>query len=218
MRAANTFHRVFKLSPELQDATGPKEVDIVLHKHANTAEAVAPYLDEVGVPTADANVSYRKIRVEASPEALAQIQQWESVKQITPVLPNQLYNDQARVALHDDVVTAANNGSNAGQGQVVAVNDSGFDLGAVSGKTLPATVPTPFAGRIVAVLAGSSAGTRNPGTSSDEVQRMYADRTTLQLSRMTFPATARTSAALLQETGRRLQWVAPSKAPLRNQA
>jgi serine protease AprX len=120
-------------------------IDILVHKDAETAQALASSVIAIdGVVPEDLSVSYRQLRVHAHPEALDKIARLDGVKYMEPVVKPTFGNDLARVEMRVDRVVDRHRFT--GEGQVISVNDSGFDMGDLT-NTHPA-----FDNRVAALL------------------------------------------------------------------
>ncbi|MBI5251832.1 MAG: S8 family serine peptidase [Desulfomonile tiedjei] len=147
---ANVYMRGFKINPALTTATGaapgscnllemaltvdegfnrePKKVDIVLHDGIDPKTVVEQVASAVGLDPGDIKSAGRKIRLkveEARLEALASLDQ---VRHLEPVFSKKLHNDIARQILHLDA-NPAGPIRLEGEGQIVAVADTGLDKG-----------------------------------------------------------------------------------------
>ncbi|QIX01689.1 hypothetical protein AMS68_007206 [Peltaster fructicola] len=159
VRAVNVFHRALKVDPDLKDIAVPGYINVLLHKDAS-AEQIAPVIAAIdGAAEDDLDTSYRKIRVRVdNATALADISRLDSVQSIEPVREAVLGNNLARVDMH--AVLPAPLADFAGQGQVISVNDSGFDLGGVDGQA-PTDVHPAFGNKVLATIAVGRAGKTN---------------------------------------------------------
>ncbi|MFI8192076.1 S8 family serine peptidase [Streptomyces sp. NPDC085946] len=128
-------------------APGTRTVDVVLH------DDVDPGSDEVrqriaaaaGLSPEDLTVARDKVRLEVPEESLAALAAVDEVRQIEEVPERSLYNSVARPILHADVVVDGT--PQQGEGQVVAVADTGFDLGSTT------DVHGAFTGRVARLYA-----------------------------------------------------------------
>ena len=171
----NTYLRGFKIHPALiaaPEATGPQGllaahaatsaildrspnlVDIVLHRGANAASVRAKIAAAAGVDPADVKVTGNKIRLTVANRALAKLAEIDQVRSIERVSPKKLHNDVARgilrvgLPLVDATVLE-------GEGQVVAVCDTGFDKGSTT------NVHPAFKGRVAKLYALGRPGKKN---------------------------------------------------------
>lgn len=132
---ANVYHRRLKTTPGLDESMESAEagktftVDIVLHKSPNSTEDVAQELAQVaGVDPENISVEHKKIRVTTDAETIAKIKDVDTVKGIEEVAPITLFNNVARKDLDGDPITIEET-TFEGTGQIVAVADTGFDIG-----------------------------------------------------------------------------------------
>ncbi len=158
---ADVFHRAFKVGPDLQPpapdvetalrvtaghapapSRKPRLVDVVLHqgvddqsKKANEAIAAA-----AGIDPSTLQPGRRKVRIRVESGQLPALANIDDVRRIEPVPERQLFNNVARPILHADVVVNATD--YRGDGEVIAVADTGFDAGSAS------NVHPAFAGRV----------------------------------------------------------------------
>ena len=126
------------------ELSGPPEqdIDITFHKgvDASTASIKAAVAAKANVQENDMIVSARKIRLKTRFVNLSEIASVDEVKAIEEVVQPILFNNVARGIIDADVLV--NNTPYEGQGQVVAVADTGFDLGSES------DVHPAFSGRV----------------------------------------------------------------------
>jgi serine protease AprX len=103
-------------------------------------------VESAGVSAADVSLEHKKIRVTVDAQAIAQIKNIDSVKEIEEVVPIKLYNNVSRKDLNGDPATILGTVFE-GNGQVVCVADTGFDIGS---KT---DVHPAFQGRVAELYA-----------------------------------------------------------------
>ncbi|MFI8835037.1 S8 family serine peptidase [Streptomyces afghaniensis] len=126
---------------------GTRTVDVVLH------DDVDPGSDEVrqriaaaaGISPDDLYPARDKLRVEVPEESLAALTAMDEVRQIEEVPERSLYDGVARPILHADVLVDGT--PQQGEGQIVAVADTGFDLGSTT------NVHSAFTGRVARLYA-----------------------------------------------------------------
>ncbi|MDX6288730.1 MAG: serine protease AprX [Blastocatellia bacterium] len=126
---AEDYSTDFKLERNLSEGNDVKEVDVVFHDNVDPtnlrqAVAAAAHLDPEKL-----NLGRRKARLTVKPEYLSALAAIDEVRHIEAVRAAEPLNNVAREILG---VTAGNgNGGSPfeGEGQIVAVADSGFDLG-----------------------------------------------------------------------------------------
>ena len=109
-----------------------------------------------GVDPASVDVSARKVRLTVEEGSLPKIAQLDEVRHIEAVPERQLFNNEARPILNANVLV--NGTPYVGEGEVIAVADTGFDKGST-------TNPHPaFAGRVARLYA---LGRTNPDKTDD---------------------------------------------------
>ncbi|KAL9100487.1 MAG: hypothetical protein Q9163_004142 [Psora crenata] len=122
-----------------EGATEPKaQVDIVFHDgvDASSPNIKAAVVEKAHLDEGDLAISARKIRLTVDKQHLDDIAAIDEVRSIEEVRPPQLYNNVARGILRADVNVQGT--SYTGEGQTVAVADTGFDKGQASGDVHPA--------------------------------------------------------------------------------
>ncbi len=147
------------LAPEGRPRDEVQEVDVIFH------EDVAP---ERGIPQVEAAVDQQipgenkgehKVRLLASSSAIEQIKKLDVVSKIEKVFPYELSNNVARDILAVPEVTGPDQLAFTGEGEVVAVADTGFDNGKKDSTIHPA-----FLGKVKTLYA---LGRVNPPDASD---------------------------------------------------
>jgi serine protease AprX len=125
----------------------PRQVDIVLHDDVDPGDddlrgriAAAVRLDP-----ADLRTGRRKVRVTVQEGQLQELAALDEVRHIEEVPARQLFNNVARPILNADVVV--NGTPYQGDGQVIAVADTGFDKGSTT------NVHPAFTGRVAELRA-----------------------------------------------------------------
>lgn len=167
------YPRLFKIAPSLLPlAPGPavrntlqllavpeqnlkrdaRVVDIVFQHGVAPASLRDQVAALAGVDPAGLDVGSRKIRLTVQERALAPLAALDGVRHIEEVRPLKLHSDVARVILGlaaqgGSVPTAPGRPVRDGAGQVVAIADTGFDLGSTS------NVHPAFAGRVKKLYA-----------------------------------------------------------------
>ncbi|MGW9497921.1 S8 family serine peptidase [Streptomyces prasinus] len=128
-------------------ASGTRTVDIVLHDDVDPGsyEVRQRIAVAAGLSPDDLRPARDKLRVEVPEESLAALTAVDEVRQVEEVPARRLYNSVARPILHADVVVDGT--PQQGEGQVVAVADTGFDLGSTT------NAHSAFAGRIARLYA-----------------------------------------------------------------
>ena len=160
----NVYMEGFKIEPTLHAAAqGPRAkllslnsvphspnsplqlVDVVLHRDVDTQSVSSDIGSAAGRDPLQLKQSRGKIRVHVDPDRLSAIAAIDQVRSIEPVSEKKLWNNLARGILGADSVQA--HGQLMGEGQIVAVCDTGFDTGSE-------TQPHPaFANRVVKLYA-----------------------------------------------------------------
>jgi serine protease AprX len=107
-----------------------KTVDVVLHANVNTEKAAAKIAGAAHIPVSEVRVGSGKVRLVVKVRRLADLAALDEVRHIEEVLPRKLSNNIARQLLR---VPAGNPlPGNEGDGEVVAVADTGFDKGSTT--------------------------------------------------------------------------------------
>ncbi|GAA1059922.1 S8 family serine peptidase [Agromyces bracchium] len=161
---AGPYAKAFKIPPSLVganvDAAGPRDfgfdtphpsraftpVDLLLHPDVTpTDELVERVARAAKVNPEQVEVTSAKLRVTTEQGRLPRLATIDEVREIQPVPERRLFNNVARGILNADVIV--NGTAFRGDGEVVAVADTGFDIGD-AGNPHPA-----FAGRVVQLHA-----------------------------------------------------------------
>jgi len=116
------------------------------------------FTDRVGIPTENIGISHRKLRVTCNQAAVGEIKNIDAVKEIEKVVPHEPLNNMARPILAGPIPETVLANAFAGQGEVVAIADSGFDRGSIQ------DVHEAFTGRVKALIA---TGRPNPPLTND---------------------------------------------------
>jgi serine protease AprX len=165
---AGVYHQDFKLSPALrpplssvsaaQLATigGPdlgslrshalRKVDIVFHDDVNPSSTalIASIAAAARMNPEDVQISGQKARMKVQERYLADLARIDEVRLIEEVRPIKLFNNVARPILNAHVVV--NGTTYEGDGQLVVVNDTGFDKGSTT------NVHPAFTGRVAKLV------------------------------------------------------------------
>ena len=151
----------------------PREVDVVLHDDVDpNAEPVREQLAAAaGVDPDELQVGRRKVRLTVQEGQLPKLAALDDVHHIEPVPARQLFNNVARPILHADVVV--NGTQYEGDGEIIAVADTGFDKGSTS------NVHPAFTGRVAKLYA---LGRTSPAKSNDPSR--YVSLASVLLSRL----------------------------------
>ncbi|CZT03137.1 uncharacterized protein RCO7_11678 [Rhynchosporium graminicola] len=166
---ANVFPNRLKTSPYLDNAIKADEqnataalykINVILHKGENaTDEFVENLVGVAGIDRNELSVDHNIIQVTATAESIAKIGKLDAVQSIQEFIQNAVHNNLARKDLQvpDGTGTVAGH-MYEGSDQIIAVADTGFDLGDEN-NTHPA-----FEGRVLALLSegrSSTSGKKN---------------------------------------------------------
>jgi hypothetical protein len=171
---ASTYLPGFKVRPSLRSSVGnaasnivaagagpstsrrPVQVDVVLHD--DVASDSAALREKIAAAARlgpdDLKMNRRKVRLTVQERYLDDLAAIDEVRQIEPVPMMKLFNNVARPILNANVVV--NGTTYGGDGEIVCVNDSGFDKGS------KANVHPAFTGRVLQLTALG-----RPGNSDD---------------------------------------------------
>jgi hypothetical protein len=127
------------------DAT-PKVVDVILHRNLKASDVLEKIAEAAQVSPNLIQVGRNKVRLTVKARQLDGLANVDGVRSVEEVKPRKLLNNVARKILGAPAVGAANPPF-FGQGQVVAVADTGFDRGSTT-DTHPA-----FTGRVQKLYA-----------------------------------------------------------------
>jgi hypothetical protein len=116
-------------------------VDVVLHKQVTGASVRDKIAAAAGLSPATLRVGNNKIRLTVERRRLAELAKIDEVRHIEPYIPPRLANDIARGIMRVDDTQARN--AHQGDGQIIAVADTGFDKG------LTDDVHPAFVGRVI---------------------------------------------------------------------
>ena len=173
---ADVYLQGFKIAPSLRAAAPdaatsvlptavprspsrkPREVDVVLHDDVDPS--AAPVRDQLAaaarVDPDELQVGRRKVRLTVQEGELPRLAGLDEVHHIEAVPTRQLFNNVARPILHADVVV--NGTQYQGDGEIIAVADTGFDKGSTT------NVHPAFTGRVAKLYA---LGRTSPSKSND---------------------------------------------------
>lgn len=138
-------------------APGTRTVDVVFHEDVDPSshEVRQRIAEAAGISPDDLRPARGKVRIEVPQESLAAFAAVDEVRQVEEVPERSLCNSVARPILHADLLVDGT--PQQGEGQVVAVADTGFDLGS------DADVHSAFTGRVAHLYAlGRSATADDP--------------------------------------------------------
>ena len=143
MERKGTVRTLFEVSVRPHatlDAT-PKVVDVILHRNQKPSDLLEKIAQAAQVSPNLIEVGRNKVRLTVKARQLDNLASMDAVRTIEEVKPRKLLNNIARQILGAPPVGAANPAF-LGEGQVVAVADTGFDRGSTT-DTHPA-----FTGRV----------------------------------------------------------------------
>lgn len=173
---ANVYMEGFKIAPSLKSnevttthqtmaeamarplrkfARTPKTVDVVFHQNIDSESlrqkiATAAHLDATAIQMGNA-----KVRIKVQERYLPAVASLDEVHHVEPVLPYELHNDKARQVLRAGILNAGS--VFEGEGEIVAVADTGFDLGSTT------DVHPAFTGRVLKLYSlGRSSSADDP--------------------------------------------------------
>jgi len=174
---ANTYMQGFKIAPTLKPATAtrsfglsemtlsaepevsfsttPRAVDVVLHSNVDPQAIKDRLAAAVQLDPDDLNITRHKIRVNVAERQLSEIADMDEVRHVEEVLPMKLHNDVARRILNVEPQPVSGTVLE-GDGQVVAVCDTGFDKGSTT------NVHDAFAGRVANLYALGRSRSNDP--------------------------------------------------------
>jgi hypothetical protein len=125
---------------------GLKKVDVIFHANVDFEKVRTRLANAVGLDPGDLKLAGNKVRIRVKAQRLAELARIDEVRHIEEVRAPKLHNDVARRILR--VETGKPPVARfEGEGQVVAVCDTGFDQGSTS------NVHPAFAGRVLKVYA-----------------------------------------------------------------
>jgi serine protease AprX len=138
-----TVRTLFEVSvrPHATLDAAPKVVDVILHRNLKASDVLEKIAEAAQVSPDLIQVGRNKVRLTVKARQLDDLANVDAVRTVEEVKPRKLLNNVARQILGAPVVAAANP-SFYGEGQVVAVADTGFDRGSTT-DTHPA-----FTGRV----------------------------------------------------------------------
>ena len=149
---ANIFLCQLKINPRLKPGpttaaigapaeAGTVEVDVLFHEGVEGTAISAKIAEAAHVDASEVEASRRKARLTLEKKYLTALSEIDEIFSIEDVRAPQLYNNIARNIIKADV--NINGTAYRGNGQVVAVADTGFDKGNRTGDVHPA-----FVGRV----------------------------------------------------------------------
>jgi hypothetical protein len=175
---ANTYMHGFKVAPALKSRsaatragpatpmalsaapgstldTNPRAVDVVLHSNADPESIRDRLAAAANLDPSELTLKHHKIRLEVGTNQLDEIANIDEVRHIEEVIPMKLHNNIAREILNLDS-PAATSPEFEGDGQIVAVCDTGFDTGSTT------DVHGAFSGRVDRLYALGRAAASDP--------------------------------------------------------
>jgi serine protease AprX len=130
----------------IQDKT-PQTVDLVFHGDVDLDEVREKVAEAARIDPEDLQPSGQKVRLVVQSKYLPDLADIDEVRHIEKVVPYKLSNDIARRILRAELDDANPEVAGEGEGQVVAVTDTGFDRGST------ADVHPAFLGRVANLYA-----------------------------------------------------------------
>ncbi len=119
------------MAPGREKSRDPKTVEIIFHKDVSPENVREKLANIVGLNPELLKMGARKVRLTVQEQALSKIAALDEVKSIEPTPKYKLMNDIARGILGLPNPTPAP-GALLGTGQIVAVGDTGFDMGSTT--------------------------------------------------------------------------------------
>ncbi len=145
-RAGLASARDFAAAPSSAMDTTPKSVDVVFHSNVDPQSIRDQVAAVARLDPSDLNLKRGKVRLTIAANRLADLADVDQVRHVEEVIPMKLHNDVARQIL--GVEPPPNPGSVLeGEGQIVAVCDTGFDRGSTT------DVHNAFTGRVERLYA-----------------------------------------------------------------
>lgn len=149
------------LAPGMHDdnplAHDPRTVEVVLHRNIKADSVIKDLAEAAGLDPDAIQAQGGKVRLTVSASRLDRIAQLDSVRHIEEFSGAKLYNDVARQLMGADAVqSAAGPASLAGEGEVIAVCDTGLDSGD------PDNIHPAFTGRVAKLYALSRPTASDP--------------------------------------------------------
>ncbi|MER7463802.1 S8 family serine peptidase [Streptomyces sp. NPDC097981] len=149
LRSTRLRPSVAVLAEPLEAAVGPRTrlVDVILHQDVDAGSdgLLERIAGAAGVPAADVQADHRKVRMTVEERNLPALASIDEVQQVEEVPEMGLHNTLSGTLMHARV--ALNGTTFRGEGQIVAVADTGFDLGSTT------NVHPAFTGRVRSLTA-----------------------------------------------------------------
>ncbi|MDB6131795.1 MAG: hypothetical protein JWM59_38 [Verrucomicrobiales bacterium] len=146
-------------SPQGRPRDEVQEVDVVFHQDVALEQGVKQVEAAIDQEIPQESRGTRKVRLRAAPSAIEQMKRLDVVSQIERVFPPELSNNVARGILAVPLASATGQPAFTGEGEVVAVADTGFDNGMKDSTIHPA-----FLGKVKTLYA---LGRKSPPDASD---------------------------------------------------
>ena len=127
-------------------STMPQTIDLLFHRDVDAVAAAEKVAQIAGLDPDEVKPAGNKVRIVVAQSRLSELARIDEVRTIEPVVPVKLHNDIARRILGVDLVNPGPLPFE-GDGQVVAVADTGFDKGHTT------NVHPAFAGRVSKLYA-----------------------------------------------------------------
>jgi serine protease AprX len=125
----------------------PQTVDIVFHSNVDLDTVREKVADAARIDPEDLQLSGHKVRLVVQTKYLPDLAKIDEVRHIEKVVPYKLHNNVARRILRAELDTPSSGPTLEGAGQVVAVTDTGLDLGSAT------NVHPAFQGRVAKLYA-----------------------------------------------------------------
>jgi serine protease AprX len=171
---ANIYLRDFKIAPSIRAAAGGTQatanllslpvidmqskqrvtVEVVLHKGVPMNAAREQIAAAAGLDPNEIETGRSKIRLTVERRRLQALAAIDAVHHVEPYVPPRLYNNIARGILTADAAQTA--GTMQGEGEIVCVADTGFDMGSET------NVHPAFTGRVVKLYALGRSAASDP--------------------------------------------------------
>jgi hypothetical protein len=144
---ADVFGRAFKIAPDLREVPGSRPLDVILHADVDpdTTDLRERVAAAARVDVSSVVAGRHKYRLQTDTSYLDDIAAIDEVRRVEEVIETGLSNNVARQIIEADVVV--NGTTYQGDGQVIAVGDTGFDMGSTS------NVHPAFTGRVAGLYA-----------------------------------------------------------------
>src|SRR4051794_4120056 len=108
----------------------PRKIDVILHDDVDAEQVKGEIAAAAGLDPDDIETSRGKVRLTVQQGQLGQLASVDAVRNIEEAPERRLFNNVARPILHADV--NLNGTSFQGEGEIVAIADTGFDRGSTT--------------------------------------------------------------------------------------